>query len=120
MIKELYMRDPSDPYYTENILEHSNELENLLGQIRMILYTNQGDVMGSYTFGFNLEDKLFLFNLSQNDLQIKLMEQIFTYCPDATNFKIAVDVQFFEGTVRDICLIDIIVNDEKRLGILVK
>jgi hypothetical protein len=120
MLKEIYMRDPDDEYYSPNILEHSNELENLLGQIRMILFTKQGDVMGSFTFGFNLEDKLFLFNLSGNEIKTKLMEQIYAYCPDAPKFKLDIDVQFVKGTVRDIALIDIIVDDEKRIGILIK
>lgn len=120
MLRELYLRDPSDEYYQENILEHSSELENLLGQIRMILFTKQGDVMGSFEMGFNLEDKLFLFNLNHTQIKVKLLEQIYAYCPDASRYKLDVDVQFFKGSVRDICLIDIIVDDEKRIGILVK
>jgi hypothetical protein len=120
MLREIYMRDPSDPYYTADVLEHSSDLETLLGEIRMILYTNPGDVMGSVEFGFNLEDRLFLFNISAEDIKINLMEMVYQYCPDAGNFKLNMDVQFFKGTVRDICLIDIIVDDEKRIGILIK
>ena len=84
MLREIYMRDPSDPLYSPNILEQSSELETLLGQIRMILFTKQGDIMGSYEFGFNLEDKLFLFNLSQTEIKKKLMEMIYAFCPDAS------------------------------------
>lgn len=120
MIKEIYLRDPSDPYYNENILEHSSELENLLGQIRMILYTKPGDVLGDINFGYNLEDNIFLFNLTQNELQSSILQQIYTYCPDAEKYNVKVDVQFFRGTVRDICLIDIIIDDQKKIGILVK
>jgi hypothetical protein len=120
MLKELYLRDPSDKYYTPDILEHSSELENLLGQIRMILFTKQGDVMGSFNFGFNLEDNIFLFNLSATELKGKLMEMISTYCVDVENFNVQVDVQFFNGSVRDICLIDISVDGRKQIGVVVK
>ena len=120
MLKELYLRDPSDPLYTANTLEHSSELDNLIGQIRMILFTNQGDVVSAYDFGFNLEDKLFLFNLSQNDIKIKLSEMIYAFCPSASDYKLDIDVQFFQGSVRDICLIDILIDDQKRLGVLIK
>ena len=79
MLKEIYLRDPSDPLYSADILEHSSELENLLGQIRMLLYTKQGDVMGSYDFGFNLEDSLFLFNLNEAELKQRLLSAINAY-----------------------------------------
>ena len=120
MLKELYMRDPSDPLYSENILEQSSEIEALLGQIRMILFTKQGDVLGSYTFGYNLEDNLFLFNLNETELRNKLIETIFYFCPDAQLYDIDVTVQFFRGTVRDICLVDIFINSQKLLGVIVK
>jgi len=120
MLKEIYTRAPDDLYYKEDVYEHSSDLENLLGQIRMILYTKHGDVMGSYNFGFNLEDNIFLFNLSEDAINNKLMEMLTTYCTDFDKFKVKVDVQFFNGSIRDICLIDIIVDDEKQIGILVK
>jgi len=120
MLKELYMRDPSDPLYTENVLEQSSEIETLLGEIRMFLFTKQGDVLGSYGFGYNLEDNLFLFNLNANDLRNRIIEGIFYYCPDAQRFNVDINVEFFRGTVRDVCLIDIFVNGQKSLGVLIK
>jgi hypothetical protein len=120
MLKELYMRDPSDPLYSPNILEQSSEIETLLGQIRMILFTKRGDVLGSYEFGYNLEDNLFLFNVSGEELKKNLLQSIYYFCPDAAVYRVDVDVQFFKGSVRDACLIDIYVDDRKSLGILVK
>ena len=120
MLKELYMRDPSDPLYNANILEQSSEIETLLGEIRMLLFTKQGDVLGAYTFGYNLEDNLFLFNLNESDLRNKLLESILYYCPDASNHAVDVAVQFFKGSIRDICLIDIYIDSQKLLGVVVK
>jgi hypothetical protein len=120
MLKELYMRDPSDPLYQENVLEQSSEIETLLGEIRMIMFTKQGDVLGSYTFGYNLEDNLFLFNLSGENLRSRLIDMIFYYCPDAAKFDVDLTVEFFRGTVRDVCLIDIYVDGQKSIGVLVK
>ena len=114
------MRDPSDPKFEEGILEHSSELENLLGQIRMILFTKQGDVLGDFNFGYSLEDQLFLFNLNENGIRKKLMEMIHNYCPDASKYKLEIDVQFFKGSVRDACLIDILIDNQKMIGVLVK
>jgi hypothetical protein len=120
MLKELYTRDPSDPLYYPGILEQSDEIETLLGQIRMIMFTKQGDVLGSYTFGYNLEDNLFLFNLTEGPLKSTLRDAIYTYCPDAAKYDVDVQVQFFRGSVRDVCLIDIVIDGQKRLGVLIK
>ena len=114
------MRDPSDPLYDPTILEHRSELETLLGEIRMILFTKQGDIMGNFNFGYNLEDQLFLFNIDQAKLQSQIMDAINTYCPDAQYYAVSVDVQFFQGSVRDACLIDIYIDAVQRLGILIK
>ena len=77
MLKELYMRDQSDPLYTAGVLEQSSEIETLLSQIRMIMFTKQGDVMGSYNFGYNLEDNLFMFNVNEDELKNKLLQSIY-------------------------------------------
>ena len=114
------MRDPSDPLYYPGILEQSSEIETLLAQIRMIMFTKQGDVMGSYNFGYNLEDNLFMFNVNEDELKAKLLESIYLYCPDAAAFKVDVTAQFFRGSVRDACLIDIFIDGQKSLGVLVK
>lgn len=119
MLKELYMRDPSDPLYTPDVLEQSSEIETLIGQIRMIMFTKPGDVMGAYDFGYNLEDNLFLFNVSAEELRTKLLSAIYRYCPDASRYEVDVKAQFFKGTVRDVCLLDIYIDNRKTLGILV-
>lgn len=119
MLKEIYMRDPDDPNYTPNVLEQSSEVENLLGQIRMLLFTKPGDVIGAFDFGYNLEDNLFLFNVDAEELQTKLIGAIYYYCPDAAKYNVEVKAQFFKGSVRDACLLDIYIDNTKSLGILV-
>ena len=120
MLKELYMRDPTDPLYNSEILEQSDEIECLIGQIKMIMFTRQGDVLGNYTFGYSLEDSLYLFNLDENELKSKLVDSIHYYCPDSQKYKVDLSIEFFKGTARDVCLIDIYINGQKTLGVLVK
>lgn len=120
MLRELYMRDSTDPLYTPGILEHSDEIETLIGQIRMILFTKKGDVLGHYDFGYDLESYLYDFNIDQNKLRSQILESIYIYCPDASKYSVDVQVKFFKGSVRDACLIDIFVDGTKTLGVLVK
>jgi hypothetical protein len=118
MLKEIYMRDPNDPLYTPGVLEQSSEIENLLGQIRMVMFTKPGDVIGAFDFGYNLEDNLYLFDVSTEELQTKLVEAIYYYCPDASKYGVEVKAQFFKGSIRDACLLDIYIDGTKSLGIL--
>ena len=64
MIKEIYCKLPSDLNY-QNKIETVDELEQILQQIRMVLGTKHGQVLGSYHFGIDLQQYLFNYNQSQ-------------------------------------------------------
>lgn len=114
------MRDPTDPLYREDVLVISNELEALLGQIRMILFTSPGEVIGFPSFGVNLEYYIFSTNVSNTKIEATIREQIYTNCPLASKYDVSIQTTFFEGTTRDLCLIDIFVDGIKYLGITLK
>jgi phage baseplate assembly protein W len=120
MIEEIYIRTQDDPKYNENTLEHSSELEMLLGKIMMILKTRKGEVLGDPAFGVSLEDYLFTFNLDENRIRREISEQISIYAPESSIFNIKIDIKRFKGSVRDIILIDFILDGRKSLGLLVK
>jgi phage baseplate assembly protein W len=120
MLKEIYMRDPSDPLYQTDVLEVSNEIEALLGQIRMLLFTRPGEVISAPNFGIDLEQYIFSTNVSGSRIQKTITDLIYSSIPVASKYEVEVQVGFFVGTTRDICLIDIFVNGTKYLGIAVK
>lgn len=114
------MRDPSDPLYNSGVFDVSNEIEVLLGQIRMILYTKPGEVIHGLSFGINLESYIFSFNVSNAQLERVITKQIFENCPLASKYDVSVKASFFYGSTRDLCLIDIFIDAIKYIGILVK
>lgn len=120
MIVDLYTRDPEDPLYAEGILEVKNDLDVLLGQIRMLLFTRPGEVIGQLNFGIDIESQVFALNVSNLKLEEQVQQQIYEHCPLADKFDVKVKVSFFYGTTRDICLIDIFVDGTKYLGVLLK
>ena len=79
--RELYMRPPDDPAYKDGILEVSEEIEILLNQIKMILLTDQGDVLGAPDFGMSLEDMLFSFDA--NEYAIQSAKERYAWSPEA-------------------------------------
>jgi len=120
MLTEIYMRDPSDPLYRADLIDISNEIEVLLGQIRMVLFTKPGEVIGDPSFGVNLEYYIFSTNVSNSQIEKMVREQIYHNCPLAQKYDVKVKVSFFYGTTRDLCLIDIFVDGIKYLGIALK
>jgi|JI61114BRNA_FD_contig_31_5616341_length_664_multi_2_in_0_out_0_2 phage baseplate assembly protein W len=120
MSREIYTRDPNDPNYKEDSLETSDEIETLLGQLRMILLTNRGEIIGAPNFGVSLEETIFSLDYNEYAIRSALNDQLLMFCPLANKFDVKFDVKFAKGTVRDICLIDIYLNGDKAFGVLVK
>jgi len=120
VIKEIYLRDPSDPLYNEGIFEVESEVEILLGQIRMLLFTQPGEVLGRIDFGIDLEREVFSMGISNASIERIVTRAIYEECPDAANYNVKVSVSFVRGTARDICLIDIFIDNTKYMGIVIK
>lgn len=120
MLREIYMRDPTDPLYRADLLDISNEIEALLGQIRMVLFTKPGEVIGNPSFGVNLEYYIFSTNASNAQIESMVRDQIYHNCSLAQKYDVRIKTSFFYGTTRDICLIDIFVDGIKYLGIALK
>lgn len=67
MIKEIYCKMPSDRGYKPQ-MESDSEIENILQQVKVILGTRPGQVLGSYYFGSNLSEFLFSYNNSYESI----------------------------------------------------
>lgn len=117
---DLYMQDPLEGNFKEGILEITDELRMLVDQIRMILFTKPGEVLGAPDFGVSLEEQLFTFNVNEYTLKSMLQDQVTKFVPMAERFQISFDVKFARGTVRDICLIDTKINGSPVFGVIVK
>jgi phage baseplate assembly protein W len=119
MARDIYMRDATDPYWKEGIIEVNDEIEMLLGQIKMLLFTNRGEILGAPDFGANLDDYLFTINVNEYSLRSMLMDQTMKFIPMAERYQVDYDVKFARGTVRDICLIDVRILNQQAFGIIV-
>lgn len=120
MLKEIYTRNQDDPLYKANTYEVEDALENLLGQIRMLLFTKPGEIINALGFGVDLESMIFTTNLSNSAIQDRVSAAIAQFCPDALTYNLKVSVEFYKGTARDICVIDIFIDGSKLLGVLIK
>lgn len=118
MLREIYITNQFEPGYQPGQIEESDSLRTLLQKIRMIMFTRKGEVLGDPNFGLSLEDLLFEFGFSANELKTAFSQQIAAYLPEASDFDLSLDINFVPGTVRDLAYIDIYVNGTKSFGVV--
>ena len=120
MIKEIYIRDEKDPFYDPTMIDYSNEVEQVISQIRMILGTKPGQVLGAYHFGVDLEYVVFNTKKTAEKLGEEIREQIKSYVYYGDNISVDVEVKFGDsGKGYDYSVIDILINGSKAIGFLV-
>jgi hypothetical protein len=118
MLKEIYIINQNEPGYDPDKIEERDSVRVLLQKIKMIMFTRKGDVLGDTNFGMSIEDLLFEFGFSANELRMAFDQQLATYVPEAASFDLRFDVNFVPGTVRDLAYIDIYVNGSKAFGVV--
>lgn len=119
MIKDLYIKNPDDPNYNPDILEHSDPIESIMTKIKMILGTKQGQVFGDINFGVGIEDLVFETRINKLQLEEKIKSQISQYVSESSDFNIRPSVSFGRADGYDYCIIDIYIDDQRVSGILV-
>jgi hypothetical protein len=120
MLREIYIRDENDPHYDPSMIEYTNEVENVISQIRMILGTKPGDRRGDYNFGIDLEYIVYNTKKSAEELADKIREQIKMYVYHGDKISVDVEVSFGDsGLGYDYGVIDILINGTKAIGFLV-
>lgn len=119
MIREIYIRDEKDPNFIPGVIDYSNEVERVISEIKMILGTQKGQVLGNYDFGVDLDYIVFNTKRSAEEVAKEINEQINMYVDKGDNMTVNVEVSFGDsGMGYDYAVIDIIINGQKAIGFL--
>lgn len=121
MVKEIYCKLPSDSNYQLKV-ETVNELEQILQQIKVILGTKPGEVLGSPSFGIDLNQYIFSMGLDISEILYNVNAALSANLVfDRTRWTIYADISYGHDAVEstDYALIDIVINENKCLGIIV-
>ena len=78
-IRDFYMRSLDDPKYIKDTLETTDEIEEIVSQIRMTLLTEKGEVLGEPNFGVDVNKYLFEFDIDPFSLSGSAEQQIDKY-----------------------------------------
>lgn len=120
MINEIYIRTEDDPYFEPGVIEYSNEIEEVMSQIRIILGTRNGQVLGQYNLGVDIDYMVFNTRASAKEIEKKIDEQISAYVTHTENVSVSTQVSFGDsGNGYDYAVIDIYINGQKAIGFLV-
>lgn len=118
MAVEIYTKNPEDDNdFRPDIVDITDEKDIYLNQIRNVFSATTGAVMGAADMGVQLDHLVFETNLNAKQLERRILEQIYKYCPLNYKFKTNVTVKFSKGVKRDQAIIDVFVNDARRLQI---
>jgi len=120
MISEIYIRDPEDPNFKINVLDHSDPIESIISKIRVIFGTRQGQVIGDLNFGLGLEDQVFETRINKLELEEDIKRQIGQYVSESSDYKIIPKVTFGKAEGYDYCVIDVFIDQQKVFGVLIK
>ena len=119
MLKDIYAIPEEEPRYKDNVLEVTGELDEIIQQVDMILFTNKGDVLCMPEFGCNLGRYLFDTSYNENLIKQIIMNQINSFIYLDGSYKVDVDVQFAKWDFNVAMIVDLNINDRRAASYLV-
>ncbi len=118
---DIYNRLSSDQNYKRQV-ETEDEVEMILSQVKMILGTKPGDVLGAPYFGVNIKKYLFNLSYSQAEMTKIIREGILSsiqYDKNRYNVDVSIDFGKDRNNYSDYAVINVTINQIKRLGVLI-
>ncbi len=106
-INDIYIKGKNDPDYIENKITTNSKFENIISKIYMILFTNQGDVLGDYDFGANIPKFLQKTSFSVTTIKQNIQDQFEKYIPDLSKNEYTLNVYIFKGNQQDIGVVQV-------------
>lgn len=118
---EIYNMSPSSPNYDSTILDISDEIQIYVQQIINLLHGSTGSVMGALDMPIDLEHFVYETGVDSKHIENIILDKLRAYAEIPFNkFPTSVSVKFMNGNVRDICMIDISINNSRRITIKIK
>lgn len=119
MLREIYAIPANEGRYKKNIVEITSELDTIIQQVDLILFTNKGDVLLAPEFGCNLEQYLFETNWSAEAIKEMVMTQIRDYVYLDGSYSVDVDVNFYKWDFNVAMVVDLMIDNTKVASYLV-
>lgn len=119
MLRDIYAIPEEETRYKENVLEVTGELDEIIQQVDMILFTNKGDVLCMPEFGCNLGRYLFDTTFNEQHIRQVIMEQIRNFIYLDGTYNVDVDVKFVKWDFNVAMIVDLNINNRRVASYLV-
>ena len=119
MLKDIYAIPEEESRYKENVLEITDELDEIIQQIDIILFTKKGDVLCMPEFGCDLSTYLFDTTFNEQHIKAIVMDQINNFIYLDGTYTVDVDVQFVKWDFNVAMIVDLNINNKKVASYLV-
>lgn len=108
--KDLYLKYPGHDKYNSYRIVEDDTIEVIEQKLEMILFASKGDLYGEVNFGCDLEYYLWQTRLDTPQIKRYITDQISEYIPELNEIGYTIDVKIYDGTVRDIMFIQIVIR----------
>ena len=108
--KDINVRWPGHPKYNSRKIIEDDLVEVIVQKLEMLLFTNTSEVYGDTDFGASLEYYLWETNLSNINLKSVIVDQVNQYVPELMTLGYTLDLSLYDGTLRDIMVLNFIIK----------
>jgi len=108
--KDLYIKYEGHPRFQSKYLIENDVIEVIVQKLEMLLFSNKGSLIGNSDMGCDLEYYLWETKIPVNEIKTNVINQIYTYIPELTEIGYTFDIKIYEGTYRDILLLNFEIN----------
>lgn len=116
--RDFYIKYPQHNKYNPDLIFTDTKTDMIVNKIEMVLFTNKGDFIGDADFGCDLEYFLWQTRVSAGRIEDIIRDQFNKYIPEINDIGYELDVSIMQGELRDILLIDIVLNDQTIQAVL--
>jgi hypothetical protein len=116
-----YTKDAeSDFDFDPTRMDEKDDLGIYLQQIKNIFTAEAWSIMGAADMPIDLEQYIYSTSISEYDLKKVVLDSIYKYCTFNSKFSTNLSVKFSKGEMRDICIIDIFIDGQKKMSLMIK
>ena len=119
-VRDFYMRQEGDPKFRADQIETYDQVEALMNQIKLTLFTNKGEVLGEPNFGIEVEKYLFEFDIDPFSLAATAEAQVNEYVTLSKSYVIKIDPARVPDrkSNRDVLVLNINIGEDKAFAVL--
>jgi hypothetical protein len=105
-LKDFPIRFPGHPKFNSKKIVETDPIETITQKLELLLFTNKGEILGNPLYGADLEKYLWETQLAVDVIDRDLRSQINIYIPELNKMGYYLEINLFDGDIRDIMQIN--------------